>query len=96
MSILTMFDLSGDPDQLLAVQDEKMDSVIKPISEQNGILSSLVVKTENGLMVVNHWESKEGMEKAFSEIRPQMEGAGMPAPENHREHEVLRDRSPGR
>jgi hypothetical protein len=95
MSILTMFDLRGDPDELLATQDEKMDSVIRPISEENGIISSLVVKTDDGIMVVNHWESKEGMEKAFAEIRPQMQEAGMPAPENHRENEVLRDRKRG-
>jgi hypothetical protein len=54
MSILTMFDILGDPDELVALQDEKADSLIRPLAEKNGGISSLVVKTENGIMVVNH------------------------------------------
>jgi len=95
MSILTMFQISGDPDELLAMQDQKAESLLRPIMEQNGIISNLVVKAENGIMVVNHWESEEGMEKASAEIRPQMEEAGMPSPENWRSYEVLRHRQPG-
>lgn len=36
MSILTMFDIPGDPDQILALQDEKMESLVRPIAEKNG------------------------------------------------------------
>lgn len=94
MSILTMFEIQGDPDELLAIQDEKADSLIRPIAEQNGSISSIVVKTENGIMVVNHWENEEGMERAADEIRPKMTEAGMPAPQNWRQYEVARHRTP--
>jgi hypothetical protein len=96
MSILTTFDILGDPDELVALQDEKADSLIRPLAEKNGGISSLVVKTENGIMVVNHWENQEGMERVAAEVRPQMEAAGMPTPQNWRQYEVLRHRTPGK
>lgn len=60
MSILTMLDIPGDPDQILALQDEKMESLVRPIAEKNGGIFNIVVKTESGVMVVNHWENEEG------------------------------------
>ncbi len=96
MSILTMFEIPGDPDELLSMQDQKAESLLRPIMEQNGIISNVVVKTEGGIMVVNHWETAEGMEKASDEIRPEMEAAGMPRPESWRSYEVLRHRNPGK
>lgn len=94
MSILTMFEISGDPDELLAIQDEKAESLIRPLAEKNGSISSIVVKTENGIMVVNHWEDEEGMERVAEEVRPKMIEAGMPAPQNWRQYEVARHRTP--
>jgi hypothetical protein len=95
MSILTIFEIPGDPDELIALQDEKAASLIIPLAEKNGGISSLVVKTETGIMVVNHWEDAAGMERVAAEVRPQMEAAGMPTPENWRQFEVLRSRTLG-
>jgi hypothetical protein len=95
MSILTTFEIQGDPDEILAIQDEKMEPLIRPIAEKNGAISNMVVKAENGIMVINHWETEQGMETASTEIRPQMEAAGMPAPQNWRSYEVLRHRTLG-
>lgn len=90
MSIVTIFDVHGDADQILALQDEKIDSVIRPVAEKNGGISHIAVKTDNGVMVINHWEDEEGMERAAQEVRPQMEEAGLPTPENWRSYEVAR------
>ena len=94
MSILTMFEIPGDADELLSIQDEKMESLIRPLAEKNGSIFNIVVKTENGIMVVNHWKDEEGMERVAEEVRPQMMAAGMPAPQNWRQYEVVRHRTP--
>jgi hypothetical protein len=90
MSIVTIFDIRGDADEILAQQDEKIDSVIRPAAEKNGGISHIAVKTDYGVMVINHWENAEGMERSAQEVRPQMEEAGLPTPENWRSYEVAR------
>jgi hypothetical protein len=95
MSILTMFELHGDPDELFALQEEKIVPIVEPLAAQNGGISSIVVKVDNGLLVVNHWENEEGMEKVAAEVRPQATAAGMPEPANWRQYEVLAHRTPG-
>ncbi len=94
MSILTMFELHGDPEQLFALQEEKLAQIVAPLAAENGGISNTVVKTDDGLMVVNHWEHEEGMEKVSAEVRPKALEMGMPAPENWRQYEVLAHRKP--
>lgn len=95
MSILTIFELQGDPDQLLALQEEKIAPIVVPLATENGGISNTVVKTDDGLMIVNHWENEEGMEKVAAEVRPQALEAGLPAPTNWRQYEVLVHRELG-
>lgn len=90
MSIVTIFEIPGDPDEILALQEEKIEAVIKPVAEKNGGISHIAVRTDNGVMVINHWETEEGMERSAQEVRPQMDEAGMPAPQNWRSYEVAR------
>jgi quinol monooxygenase YgiN len=90
MSIVTIFELRGDPDEILALQDEKLASLMRPVAEKNGGISHTAVKTDDGVMVINHWENEEGMERASQEIRPHMQEAGGPTPENWRSYEVAR------
>jgi len=90
MSIVTIFEIPGDTDEILALQDEKIESVIRPVAEKNGGIAHLALKTDTGVMVINHWENEEGMEQSAQEVRPQMEEAGLPAPENWRSYEVAR------
>jgi hypothetical protein len=94
MSILTIFELHGDPDQLFSQHQETIVPLVEPIARGNGGLSSTVVRTDDGLMVVNHWESMEGMEKTSAEVRPKASAAGMPEPTNWRSYEVLDHRVP--
>jgi hypothetical protein len=94
MSILTIFELRGDPDELFAAQEEKVEPIVRPLAAENGAISSTIVRTDDGLMVVNHWETMEGMEKVSAEVRPQVEAIGLPAPTNWRSYEVLAVRTP--
>jgi hypothetical protein len=95
MSILTIFELHGDPDELFAAQEEKVEPIVRPLATANGAISSTIVRTEEGLMVVNHWDTMEGMEKVSAEVRPQVEALGLPVPTNWRSYEVLAVRTPG-
>jgi hypothetical protein len=95
MSILTMFEIRGDSDELLALQEEKIEPIVRPLASENGAISSTIVRTDDGLMVVNHWENEEGMERVAAEVRPQAVAAGLPEPTNWRSYEVLAVRTPG-
>lgn len=95
MSILTMFELHGDPDELFALQQEKIVPIVQPLAAQNGGISNTVVKTDDGLMIVNHWENEAGMEKVAAEVRPQALAAGLPEVTNWRQFEVLVHRVQG-
>ena len=45
-------------------------------------------------MIVNVWESEEGMEKVAAAVRPKAEEAGLPTPQNWRKYEVVHHRTP--
>jgi hypothetical protein len=89
MSILTMFEVHGDPDELFALESEKVAPIAEPIAAENGRISNTVVKADFGILIVNHWENAEGMEAVAAAVRPRATEAGLPAPQNWREYEVL-------
>jgi hypothetical protein len=95
MSILTIFEIHGDPDELFAQHQKTIVPLAKTIAAENGGISSTVVRTDDGLLIVNHWEDKEGMEKSSAEIGPKASAAGLPEPTNWRDYEVLDHRHPG-
>jgi hypothetical protein len=95
MSILTIFEVHGDSDELFAMHQETIVPLAETTATENGAISSTVVKTDDGLMIVNHWENREGMEKTSAEIRPKAAAAGLPEPTNWRDYEVLDHRHPG-
>jgi len=93
MAILTMFEVHGDPDEIVAIQDEKIAPRGMELAPQTGGISNTIVKTDDGVMIVNLWESAEGMEKFASEIRPIAQEAGLEQV-NYQMFEVLRHRTP--
>jgi hypothetical protein len=95
MSILTIFEIHGDPNELFALEEEKIAPIVQPLAAENGAISNTVLKTDDGLMIVNHWENEEGMENVSAAVRPQALDAGLPAPTNWRQYEVLVHRHPG-
>ena len=95
MAILTMFEVHGDPDELLTKMESAVpDEQVQQLASQHGGISSTIVRTDRGIMVVNHWESEEGMEAMAAEMRPKVEGTGGGPQLDWRMYEVLRHRAP--
>jgi hypothetical protein len=93
MAILTTFEVPGDPDEILAIQEEKVLPKAPELAAQNGGISNTVVQTDDGNMVVNLWESEEGIRKVADEVSPVAQEAGLEQ-DGWRHHEVLRHRTP--
>jgi hypothetical protein len=93
MAILTMFEIHGDPDELLSKMDSTVsEEEVGQLASQHGGISNTVVRTDRGIMVVNHWESEEGMEAMAVEMRPKVEATGVGPQVDWRMYEVLRHR----
>jgi hypothetical protein len=92
MAILTMFEMHGDPEEILATQEEKVVPEARRLAAENGGIWQTVVKTENGVMMVNLWESEEGMRRVAEQIGPVAEEAGLQQV-GWRQYEVLRHRT---
>jgi hypothetical protein len=59
MPVLTSFKVPGDPDELLKIKQEKLDPVSMENGPPAGALAHIVVKTDDGLVMFNLWESEE-------------------------------------
>jgi hypothetical protein len=94
VAILTMFEIHGDPDDLAALMDEKIEPTARRAAAENGSISSIVVKNDKGILIVNHWQSEQGMERVSAEVGPIARDAGFGEPQNWRQYEVLRYRTP--
>ena len=92
MAILTMFEVHGDPDEILATQEEKIVPEARRLAAENGGVWQTVVKTKNGLMMLNLWDNEEGMKRVAEQIRPIAEKAGLEQA-GWRQYEVLRHRA---
>lgn len=78
MAYLTMFRIEGDPDELLAFKQEKLDPIVAPAAQANGAIEHIVVKTDSGLMIVNVWETLEGSERTNEVAQRAVQEAGGP------------------
>lgn len=93
MAILTIFEIHGDPDQLLAQMDAAVsEEEMAAAAARHGGISSTMVRTEQGIMLVNHWQSEEGMEAMAAEMRSKVEAGGVGPQVDWRMYEVLRHR----
>lgn len=88
MAILTTFKVSGDPDELFAIE-RTYSAQASEIGAANGLISSTIVRTDTGLMLVNVWETEEGMERTAAHIGPIASSKGMPAIEDWQKYEIL-------
>ena len=90
---MTMFEVHGDPEEILAQMDA-LESEAERLAAENGGISSTVLRTDEGLMLVNHWETEEGMEAMAAAMRPKVEATGVGPQVGWRMYEVLRHRVP--
>jgi len=67
MRRLTIIRASGDPDELLAGKREHIDPVMERKAEEYGHLVHIAARTDDGIMVINLWESEEGSQQAWAD-----------------------------
>jgi hypothetical protein len=89
MAILTTFTHTGDPEAIMKLVREKVRPTAQEAGDEEGRISITVVRTEDGVMVVNLWESEEGMRRAAARVGPVARASGLPAPQDWRMYEVL-------
>lgn len=91
MAYLTTFRIDGDPDELLKFKQEVMDPKVAPAARENGAIEHIVVKTDDGLLIVNLWETLEGSEKTAEVAGQAAREAGEDArpPRDWQAYEIL-------
>jgi hypothetical protein len=89
MAVLTTFKVNGEPDDLLAKKHEVIDPVFLDEGRANGLIEHVVVKTDDGLMMVNLWETLEGSEQTADKVRPVAEEAGLARPTDWTSYEIV-------
>jgi hypothetical protein len=65
MAYVSLIRIPGDAEELLESQYRPMSSVMSRVGPMNGLISHVAARTDDGLLVVNLWESKEGSEATF-------------------------------
>jgi len=89
MAILTIFKLSGDPDELLRMAREELGPVVSESAAANGRISSTIARTDTGRVIVNVWHDEGGMRRAAERVGPIARERGMPGQEDWQMYEVL-------
>jgi hypothetical protein len=88
-----MMEIPGDPDELRTKLSDVEELAGRKAGEYGGI-SSTVVRTDSGIMIINLWGDEEGRHKMGDdpEIRQAVIDAGLPAP-SAKGYEVLSHRT---
>ena len=60
--------LKGDPDELLKWKTEQMDPYMRPKAIKHGGISQTVVKSDDGIMMINFWSTEEGRHTMGDEV----------------------------
>jgi hypothetical protein len=82
MAVVSMMRMSGDPDELSAKVREHMRPVGRELAPKHGGLGNIVARTDDGIMVINLWESEEGRHAMAEEPKVQeaLRAGGFPPP----------------
>lgn len=62
MAYLSLIRIPGDTEELLQGPYQRMSSNMSAVAPEHGLISHVAAKTDDGLLIVNLWESKEGSE----------------------------------
>lgn len=95
MAVVSMMSIKGNAEELVAKMKETVDPVAWRKAPEYGGISSTVVKTDDGIMVINMWEAEEGRQKMADdpEVLQALRDAGLPQP-SFKAYEVLHHRTP--
>jgi hypothetical protein len=82
MAVLSMMRVQGDPEALAAGVREHLVPVGERLAEKHGGLFNVVAKTDDGVLIVNLWETDEGRHAmaAEPEVQAAVQAAGLPVP----------------
>ena len=83
MPVVSMMRIAGDPEDLLARMAEHIGPVSDRLAEKHGGLLNVVARDgDDGILVVNLWESEEGRQAMAREpeIQEALAAARFPAP----------------
>jgi hypothetical protein len=82
MAVVSMMRMSGDPDELATKLRDHVAPVGRELAPKHGGLGSIVARTDDGIMVVNLWETDEGRHAMAEEpqVREALQAAGFPPP----------------
>jgi hypothetical protein len=94
VAVVSMLEFSGDPEELKAQMSNVEEVATRKAAEYGGI-SSTVVRTDDGIMIINMWSDKEGRHKMAEdpEMRKAIQDAGMPPPAA-KGYDVIQHRTP--
>jgi hypothetical protein len=82
MAVLSMMRMSGDPDDLAAKLREHVAPVVREVAPSHGGLGSITARTDDGIMIVNLWETEEGRHSMAEDprVREALQAGGFPPP----------------
>jgi hypothetical protein len=89
MAVVSMMRMSGDTDELYSKMQSMMD-VGREYAPKHGGLGTIVARTDDGILVINLWETDEGRHAMAEEpaVLEALMAAGLPSPA-FEGHEVL-------
>jgi hypothetical protein len=87
VAYLTIARFDGDPHRLLA-DYRRASSLMDGVGRDHGLILHAGARTEDGLLVVNLWPSREGSESAAADPRrlAAVADAGLPPHRQRKEH----------
>ena len=83
MPVLSMMRMQGDPDDLLRRIQEHVEPATEQLARKHGGLLNIVTRDgDNGVLVVNLWETEEGRHAMAAEpgVQAAVAKAGLPTP----------------
>jgi hypothetical protein len=82
MPVVSKMRVQGDPEALAAAIREHLAPVAERFAEKHGGLASIVARTEDGILMINLWETEEGRQAMAEEpeIQNAVRAAGLPTP----------------
>jgi steroid delta-isomerase-like uncharacterized protein len=94
MAVLSVMSIQGNPDDLLARMESTLDPVAARKAPQYGAISSTVVRTDDGIKILNLWETEEGRHRMADDpdVQDAIRAAKFPEP-HFTGYEVLAIRS---
>ena len=88
MACVTMFRVSGDPADVLAMKREHVDPVTREAAEEVGALAHIVCNDGDGILIINVFADPSASDAMIARVRPVAEANGLGPPENHRTYDV--------